>query len=114
MFAGTEPQAGMSPVLKIVAALVVLVLAAGAGWWFWGVDLVVVTVPPDAKVWVDQQPVAPQSFGRYALSHLARRSHTVTVKRDGYTDSTQTVDYAWSDNTQWVTVRLTPEAGSGK
>jgi hypothetical protein len=96
-----------------VVAVVIAVLAlalAGAGWYFWGVETVIVTVPADAKVLLDDGQLSAESPGRFVVSHLARRRHTLTVRRTGYAEVIQTLDFPLASLTEWVNIRMTPSA----
>ncbi len=97
----------------MVAAGVVLVLMlAGTGWYFWGVETVIVCSPTDVKVTLDGNRIVPDSPGRFTVSHLARRRHTLRIQRVGYLDSIQTLDFPLSSLNEWVNVRLIPNAST--
>jgi hypothetical protein len=94
----------------LIATVAVFALAlAAVGWYFWGVEAIIVTVPPDAQVLIDGQPLSAQSYGRFVAPHLTRRLHTLKVQRDAYSNSKQELDFRATEFTDWITVRLTPD-----
>jgi predicted amidophosphoribosyltransferase len=101
---------GKKPVGAIALAvlMIVLLLAAGAGWYFWGVNTVIVCSPYDSKVFVDGQELSPDTPGRFSVDHLARGPHTLKVQRDGFNDSFMNLDFPLTSATEWINVRLTP------
>jgi hypothetical protein len=86
--------------------LLVIVLGALGGWYFWGVDTVVVVSPPDARVFLDGQELSTTSPGRYEVPHLSRKTHLLRVKRAGFADTLQRLDFPLTSLNEWVNVTL--------
>ena len=87
---------------------IVLLVAAAAGWYFWGVNTVIVCSPYDSKVFLDGQELSPDTPGRFNVDHLARGPHTLKVQKDGFSDSLMNLDFPLTSSTEWINVRLTP------
>jgi hypothetical protein len=72
-------------------------IAAVAGWVFWGVELDLITIPGGAEVIIDGKP-AGQTIGQagtFAIPHLSRGSHNVTVLRPDFDEWSGTVKMGW-------------------
>ena len=91
----------------IVVSVLLLVIVFGAlgGWYFWGVNLVVVVSPPDARVFFDGQELYPQE-GRYVIPHASRKSHLLKVKHPGYADTIERVDFPLTSFNEWANVTM--------
>jgi hypothetical protein len=94
-----------------VLLVAVLLTGVGAGWYFWGVETVVVCTPPDVKVFLDGAELTPESPGRFVVPHLARGRHILKVQRAGYSEVTQIIDPPLSTTNEWVNIRLAPVPG---
>jgi hypothetical protein len=92
--------------MVVLILLLVIVLGALGGWYFWGVDTVVVVSPPDARVFLDGQELSPHGDGRYEIQHLSRKAHVLKVKRPGFADTLQRLDFPLTSFNEWVNVTL--------
>jgi PEGA domain len=88
--------------------LLVIVLGACGGWYFWGVETVIVSSPPDVTVYLDEKELAPTSYGRYVVPHLSRKTHFLKVQRPGFADTIQRLDFPLTSLHEWVNVKLVP------
>jgi len=84
------------------------VLGGFGGWYFMGVETVIVCSPPDVKVFLDDKELAPTSYGRYVVSHLSRRPHLLKVQRAGFADTIERLDFPFTSLHEWVNVKLVP------
>ena len=100
-----QPGAGKFR-LVVLILLLVIVLGALGGWYFWGVETVVVVSPPDARVFLDGQEISTNSPGRFVISHLSRKAHILKVKNPGYADTIERVDFPLTSFNEWVNVTL--------
>ena len=94
--------------LMVVALLVVIVGAGFGGWYFWGVETVIVCSPPDVRVFLDEKEVQPSSYGRYVVPHLSRQSHLLKVQSPGFADTIQKLDFPLTSAHEWVNIKLVP------
>jgi hypothetical protein len=86
-----------------------LILIGGfGGWYFMGVETVIVASPPDVSVYLDNKELAPTSYGRYVVPHLPRGSHLLKVQRPGFADTIQRLDFPLSSLHEWVNIKLVP------
>ena len=108
-----RPKKGM-PVVGVAVLLLVLILGAAAGWYFWGVDTVVACSPFDAKASLDGEELTPDTPGRFSIPHLSRGPHTLKVQRDGYGPTVQTLDFPMTSISEYVNVRLSPQQKTNK
>jgi DNA-directed RNA polymerase subunit RPC12/RpoP len=93
----------------IVVILLILILIGGfGGWYFMGVETVIVSSPPDVKVFLDDKELAPTSYGRYVIPHLSRQSHLLKVQRPGFADTIQRLDFPLASLHEWVNIKLVP------
>lgn len=94
--------------MGIVVTILLLVIIIGAlgGWYFWGVETIVVCSPPTARVFLDGQELATSSPGRFVIPHLSRKSHLLKVKNPGYADTIQRLDFPLTSFNEWVNVTL--------
>ena len=102
-----RPKKGL-PAVAVAVLLLVLIVGAAAGWYFWGVDTVVACSPFDAKASLDGVELTPDTPGRFSIPHLARGPHTLKVQRDGYGSTVQTLDFPMTSISEYVNVRLSP------
>jgi hypothetical protein len=95
---------------RTVVLILLLVIMAGAfgGWYFWGVETVIVCSPPDVRVFLDDKELAPESYGRYFIPHLSRQSHLLKVQRPGFADTIQRLDFSLASLHEWVNIKLVP------
>jgi hypothetical protein len=95
---------------RIVVLILLLVIVAGAfgGWYFWGVETVIVCSPPDVRVFLDDKELTPASYGRYVIPHLSRQSHLLKVHRTGFVDTLQRLDFSLASLHEWVNIKLVP------
>ena len=99
------PRRGKFGVVILVLLLVIVAGALG-GWYFWGVETVVVCSPPTARVFLDGQELAASSPGRIVIPHLSRKSHLLKVKNPGYADTIQRLEFPLTSFSEWVNVTL--------
>src|SRR5581483_1977249 len=84
-----------------IAAIVVVVLIAGAVvWYYLGVKLTVTVTPADSAVFLDDKQLAPQSPGQFVVDGLSRGRHLLKVRRQGYGDIWQNLDPSITDRTE--------------
>jgi hypothetical protein len=102
-----QPSGGA---FRVVVLILLLVIVAGAfgGWYFWGVETVIVCSPPDVRVSLDDKELTPSSYGRYVIPHLSRQSHLLKVQRPGFADTLQRLDFSLSSLHEWVNIKLVP------
>jgi Double zinc ribbon len=94
--------------LVVFILLTIIVGGALGGWYFWGVETVVVCSPPDVTVFLDDQQVAPTSYGRYVIPHLSRKPHLLKVQKPGFADTIEKLDFPLTSSREWVNIRLVP------
>ncbi|MGC2697550.1 MAG: zinc ribbon domain-containing protein [Candidatus Angelobacter sp.] len=94
--------------LMVLILLIVIIAAGFGGWYFWGVETIVVCSPPDARVSLDDKELSPTSFGRYVIPHLSRKTHLIKVQRQGFADTIQRLDFPLSSSQGWVNIVLVP------
>ena len=100
--------AGKSTNWIALVLMIVLLIAAGTGWYFWGVDTVIVCAPYDCKAFLDGVELSPESPGRFTVPHMARGPHMLMVQKTGYSEVFQNLDFPLTSISEWVNVRLTP------
>jgi double zinc ribbon protein/zinc ribbon protein len=96
----------------ILILLVVIVAGALGGWYFWGVETIVVCSPPDVRVFLDDQEITATSYGRYVIPHLSRKPHLLRVQSPGFADIIQRLDFPLTTSREWVNIRLVPSRPS--
>jgi hypothetical protein len=106
-YSSAQPGGGA---FRVVLLILLLVIVAGAfgGWYFWGVETVIVCSPPDVRVFLDDKELAPSSYGRYVVPHLSRQSHLLKVQRPGFADTLQRLDFSVASLHEWVNIKLVP------
>jgi hypothetical protein len=109
-----EPaQPGGGAFRAIVLMLVLLIVVGGfGGWYFMGVETVIVSSPPDVTVFLDGKELPPTSYGRYVIPHLSRRPHLLTVQRAGFAETIQRLDFPLTSLHEWVNMKLVPRRPS--
>ncbi|HEY7404983.1 MAG TPA: hypothetical protein VIB39_15770 [Candidatus Angelobacter sp.] len=104
-----QQPSGSGSIGTLVLVLVLVIILAGAGaWYFWGVETIVVSSPPNVKVFLDDKEVAPTSYGRYVIPHLSRKPHLLKVQSPGFADTLQRLDFPLTSSREWVNIRLVP------
>jgi predicted RNA-binding Zn-ribbon protein involved in translation (DUF1610 family) len=95
---------------RMVVLILLLLIVAGAfgGWYFMGVETVIVCSPPDVTVFLDDKELAPMSYGRYVIPHLSRQAHLLKVRRAGFADTIQRLDFPLTSTHEWVNIKLVP------
>jgi hypothetical protein len=106
-YAPAQPGGGAFRTVVIILLLVIVVGAFG-GWYFWGVETVIVCSPPDVRVFLDDKEIQPSSYGRYVIPHLSRQSHLLKVQRPGFADTLQKLDFSLTSTQEWVNIKLVP------
>lgn len=103
-----RPEQPRTGAFRLIVFILLLIIVAGAfgGWYFWGVETVIVCSPPDVQVFLDDQELAPTSYGRYVIPHLPRKAHVLKVQRSGYADTIEKLDFPLSSSREWVNIRL--------
>jgi hypothetical protein len=106
-YSPAQPSGGA---FRVVVLILLLVIVAGAfgGWYFWGVETVIVCSPPDVRVFLDDKELTPSSYGRYVIPHLSRQSHLLKVQRQGFADTLQRLDFSLVSLHEWVNIKLVP------
>ena len=100
-----QPGSGRFRIVVLIL-LLVIVLGALGGWYFWGVETVIVCSPPDVRVFLDGQELAASSYGRYVVPHLSRKTHLLKVQSAGFADTIQRLDFPLTSLHEWVNVTL--------
>ncbi|HLK06307.1 MAG TPA: hypothetical protein VKV30_00130 [Candidatus Angelobacter sp.] len=104
----TKP-AGGGAFRIIVLVLLLLILVGGlGGWYFTGVETVIVCSPPDVTVFLDDKELQPTSYGRYVIPHLSRQPHLLRVQRAGFADTIERLDFPMTSLREWVNIKLVP------
>jgi hypothetical protein len=106
-YSPAQPGGGAFRAVVFILLLVIVVGALG-GWYFWGVETVIVCSPPDVRVFLDDKEVQPSSYGRYVVPHLSRQSHLLKVQRPEFADTIQKLDFPMTTAHEWVNVTLVP------
>ena len=101
-------QPGGGAFRTVVVVLLVIMAGAFGGWYFWGVETVIVCSPPDVRVFLDDKELTPESYGRYVIPHLSRQSHLLKVQRPGFADTLQRLDFSLTSSHEWVNIKLVP------
>jgi Double zinc ribbon/zinc-ribbon domain len=102
-------QPGGGAFRLIVLVLLLLIVTGGfGGWYFMGVETVIVCSPPDVTVFLDNKELAPTSYGRYVISHLSRRPHLLKVQSPGFADTIERLDFPTTSLHEWVNIKLVP------
>jgi double zinc ribbon protein/zinc ribbon protein len=102
-------QPGGSALRMIVFVLLLLIVVGGfGGWYFMGVETVIVCSPPDVTVFLDNKELPPTSYGRYVIPHLSRQPHLLRVQRTGFADTIERLDFPMTSLHEWVNVKLVP------
>jgi hypothetical protein len=106
-YSPAQPTGGSFRAVVLILLLVIVVGAFG-GWYFWGVETVIVCSPPDVRVFLDDKEVQSSSYGRYVVPHLSRQSHLLKVQRSGFADTIQKLDFPLTSTQEWVNIKLVP------
>jgi Double zinc ribbon len=102
-------QARTGAFRAIVLILLLLIVLGGlGGWYFIGVETVVVCSPPDVTAFLDGKELAPTSHGRYVITHLSRQPHLLKVQRAGFADTIEKLDFPLTSLHEWVNIKLVP------
>ena len=102
-------QSGGGAFRGIVLILLLLIVLGGlGGWYFMGVETVIVCSPPDVTVFLDGKEVAPTSYGRYVIPHLSREPHLLRIQRAGFADTIERLDFPLTSLHEWVNIKLVP------
>jgi len=103
----TQPGAGAFRMIVLFLLLMVLIGGFG-GWYFIGVETVIVCSPPDVTVFLDGKELPPTSYGRYVIPHLSRQPHLLKVQRAGFADTIERLDFPMTSLHEWVNIKLVP------
>jgi len=102
-------QPGGGTFRMIVLILLLLMVVGGVGgWYFMGVETVIVCSPPDVTVFLDNKELPPTSYGRYVISHLSRQPHLLRAQRTGFADTIERLDFPLTSLHEWVNIKLVP------
>jgi hypothetical protein len=102
-----QPGGGAFRVIVLVLLLLIVIGGFG-GWYFMGVETVIVCSPPDVKVFLDDKELPPTSYGRYVIPHLSRQPHLLKVQRAGFADTIERLDFPFTSLHEWVNIKLVP------
>jgi rRNA maturation endonuclease Nob1 len=102
-----QPGGGAFRVIVLILLLLILVGGFG-GWYFMGVETVIVCSPPDVTVFLDNKELVPTSYGRYVIPHLSRQPHLLRVQRAGFADTIERLDFPMTSLHEWVNIKLVP------
>jgi hypothetical protein len=103
----TQPPGGAFRVIVLVLLLVIVIGGLG-GWYFMGIETVIVCSPPDVTVFLDDKELPPTSYGRYVIPHLSRQPHLLRVQRAGFADTIERLDFPLTSLHEWVNIKLVP------
>jgi len=106
-YSSAQPGGGAFRAVMLILLLAIVVGVFG-GWYFWGVETVIVCSPPDVRVFLDDKELAPESYGRYVIPHLSRQSHLLKAQRQGFADTIQRLDFSLASLHEWVNIKLVP------
>jgi hypothetical protein len=101
-------QPGGGAFRVIVLVLLLIVVGGFGGWYFMGVETVIVCSPPDVTVFLDNKELAPTSYGRYVIPHLSRQPHLLKVQSPGFADTIERLDFPMTSLHEWVNIKLVP------
>lgn len=102
-------QPGGGTFRMIVLILLLLMVVGGVGgWYFMGVETVIVCSPPDVTVFLDNKELPPTSYGRYVIPHLSRQPHLLRAQRTGFADTIERLDFPLTSLHEWVNIKLVP------
>jgi hypothetical protein len=104
----SQPASGGNFRAVVLVLLLVIVVGACGGWYFWGVETIIVSSPPDVTVFLDDKELTPTSYGRYVIAHLSRKTHFLRVQRPGFADTIERLDFPMTSLHEWVNIRLVP------
>jgi len=102
-----QPGGGAFRIIVLILLLVIVVCGFG-GWYFMGVETVIVCSPPDVTVFLDDKELAPASYGRYVVPHLSRQPHLLKVQRAGFADTIERLDFPFTSLHEWINIKLVP------
>ena len=102
-----QPGGGAFRII-ILVLLLLMVVGGFGGWYFIGVETVIVCSPPDVTVFLDDKELPPTSYGRYVVSHLSRKPHLLKVQRAGFADTIDRLDFPMTSLHEWVNIKLVP------
>jgi predicted amidophosphoribosyltransferase len=102
-----QPSGGAFRIIVLVLLLLIVVGGFG-GWYFMGVETVIVCSPPDVTVFLDGKELPPTSYGRYVIPHLSRQPHLLRVQRSGFADTIERLDFPMTSLHEWVNIKLVP------
>lgn len=103
----TQPTGSAFRIIVLVLLLLIVVGGLG-GWYFMGVETVIVCSPPDVTVFLDDKELPPTSYGRYVIPHLSRQPHLLKVQRAGFADTITRLDFPMTSLHEWVNIKLVP------
>ena len=103
-----QPAGGGAFRVIVLVLLLVIVIGGLGGWYFMGVETIVVCSPPDVTVFLDDKELAPASYGRYVVPHLSRQPHLLSVQRAGFADTIERLDFPMTSLHEWVNIKLVP------
>ncbi|MGB9120951.1 MAG: zinc-ribbon domain-containing protein [Candidatus Angelobacter sp.] len=103
----TQPRGSAFRIIVMILLLLIVVGGFG-GWYFMGVETVIVCSPPDVTVFLDSKELQPTSYGRYVIPHLSRQPHLLRVQRAGFADTIERLDFPMSSLHEWVNIKLVP------
>ena len=95
--------------MVVLVLLLVIVVGGFGGWYFMGVETVIVCSPPDVTVFLDDKELPPTSYGRYVIPHLSRQPHLLKVQRSGFADTIERLDFPMTSLHEWVNIKLVPQ-----
>jgi len=107
-YSPTQPGGGGAFRVIVLVLLLLIVLGGFGGWYFMGVETVIVCSPPDVTVFLDNKELAPTSYGRYVIPHLSRQPHLLRVQRTGFADTIERLDFPFTSLHEWVNIKLVP------
>jgi hypothetical protein len=107
-----QPGGGTFRIMVLIL-LLLIVLGGLGGWYFMGVETVIVCSPPDVKVFLDDKELPPTSYGRYVVPHLSRQPHLLRAQHPGFADTIERLDFPLISLHEWVNIKLVPRRPRG-
>ena len=94
----------------VVAAVVLFVtISTVAAWYLWGVKVTIESNPGTSRVFIDGHEVGiTNASGILTVPHIRVGTHDLVLVHEGFDNSKQSFDVAFTDFSKSVTVNLNP------
>jgi hypothetical protein len=98
-----------TPRARVTVGVGALIGVIILGWLLAGVKVKITTNPTDARIFLDDKEITRQvEDGGEAIIYAGRGKHALRVMRDGYDESSRTLDFGLTDFSEDINVALTP------